>query len=139
LHRTLGELDTAVGKALAPIQQRTRLLTSMPGVADDNYRERRVASRRNVTGRLVVVPLLFFTSSLKAVGMWAKDSTVGNAAAQRCVVHGRSRCAAGASSYVHSLPGAKRPAPLGTEVVGCCFKLRPAPQRACAGHRGPSL
>jgi len=67
-------------------------------VADDNYSERRVASRRNVTGRLVVVPLLFFTSSLKAVGMWAKDSAVGNAAAQRCVVHGRSRCAAGASS-----------------------------------------
>ena len=31
LQRTLAELDAAVGKALAPIQQRTRLLTTMPG------------------------------------------------------------------------------------------------------------
>ena len=34
LQRTLAELDAAVGKALAPIQQRTRLLTTMPGVSD---------------------------------------------------------------------------------------------------------
>src|SRR6478672_10720514 len=34
LQRTLAELDTAVGKALAPIQQRARLLTTMPGVSD---------------------------------------------------------------------------------------------------------
>ena len=31
LERTLAELDTAVGKALAPIQQCARLLTTMPG------------------------------------------------------------------------------------------------------------
>ena len=31
LQRTLAELDTAVGKALAPIRQRARLLTTMPG------------------------------------------------------------------------------------------------------------
>ena len=34
LQRTLGELDAAVGKALAPIQQRARLLTTMPGISD---------------------------------------------------------------------------------------------------------
>jgi transposase len=34
LQRTLAELDAAVGKALAPIRQRTRLLTTMPGVSD---------------------------------------------------------------------------------------------------------
>ena len=34
LERTLGELDAAVGKALAPIQERARLLTTMPGVSD---------------------------------------------------------------------------------------------------------
>ena len=34
LQRTLAELDTNVGKALAPIQQRTHLLTTMPGVSD---------------------------------------------------------------------------------------------------------
>ena len=34
LQRTLAELDAAVGKALAPIQQRARLLTTMPGVSD---------------------------------------------------------------------------------------------------------
>ena len=31
LERTLGELDAAVGKALAPIQERARLLTTVPG------------------------------------------------------------------------------------------------------------
>ena len=34
LQRTLAELDTAVGKALAPIRQRARLLTTMPGISD---------------------------------------------------------------------------------------------------------
>ena len=34
LEHTLAELDTAVGKALAPIRQRARLLTTMPGVSD---------------------------------------------------------------------------------------------------------
>lgn len=34
LQRTLAELDAAVGKALAPIQQRAQLLTTMPGVSD---------------------------------------------------------------------------------------------------------
>lgn len=34
LQRTLAELDAAVGKALAPIQQRARLLTTMPGISD---------------------------------------------------------------------------------------------------------
>jgi transposase len=34
LQHTLAELDTAVGKALAPIRQRARLLTTMPGVSD---------------------------------------------------------------------------------------------------------
>ena len=34
LDRTLAELDAAVGKALAPIRQRARLLTTMPGVSD---------------------------------------------------------------------------------------------------------
>ena len=34
LQRTLAELDAAVGKALAPIQERARLLTTMPGISD---------------------------------------------------------------------------------------------------------
>lgn len=34
LKLTLAELDAAVGKALAPIRQRARLLTTMPGVSD---------------------------------------------------------------------------------------------------------
>ena len=34
LQRTLAEMDVAVGKALAPIRQRARLLTTMPGVSD---------------------------------------------------------------------------------------------------------
>jgi transposase len=34
LEHTLAELDAAVGKALAPIRQRARLLTTMPGVSD---------------------------------------------------------------------------------------------------------
>jgi hypothetical protein len=43
--------------------------------------------------------------------MWAKAASVGNADAQRCVVHGRRRCAA--RRIVHlsiALPGAQRPA-----------------------------
>ena len=34
LEHTLAELDAALGKALVPIQQRVRLLTTMPGVSD---------------------------------------------------------------------------------------------------------
>lgn len=34
LQRTLAELDLAVGKALAPIRQRARLLKTMPGISD---------------------------------------------------------------------------------------------------------
>jgi transposase len=34
LQRTLADLDAAVGKALAPIRQRARLLTTMPGTSD---------------------------------------------------------------------------------------------------------
>jgi transposase len=34
LEHTLAELDVALGKALAPIQQRARLLTTIPGVGD---------------------------------------------------------------------------------------------------------
>lgn len=34
LERTLGELDAAVGKAVAPIQERAQLLTTMPGISD---------------------------------------------------------------------------------------------------------
>lgn len=34
LQHTLAELDAAVGKALTPIRQRARLLTTMPGVSD---------------------------------------------------------------------------------------------------------
>jgi transposase len=34
IEHALGELDAAVGKALAPIQERARLLTTMPGIGD---------------------------------------------------------------------------------------------------------
>ena len=50
-------------------------------VAGVNYLGRRVASRRNVTRRLVVVPARFLLLQWsKAVGMWAKVVAVGNAA-----------------------------------------------------------
>ena len=45
--------------------------------------------------------------------MWAKAAAVGNAAAQRRVVHGRRRCAARRIVQVSiAPPGAQRPAPL---------------------------
>jgi len=34
LERALGEVDAAVGKALTPIRERARLLTTMPGISD---------------------------------------------------------------------------------------------------------
>jgi len=34
LERALGEIDAAVGKALTPIRERARLLTTMPGISD---------------------------------------------------------------------------------------------------------
>ena len=34
IEHTLAELDAALGKALAPIQERARLLTTMPGISD---------------------------------------------------------------------------------------------------------
>jgi transposase len=34
LEQARAELDAAVGKALAPIRERARLLTTMPGVSD---------------------------------------------------------------------------------------------------------
>lgn len=34
IERALGDLDAALGKALAPIQERARLLTTMPGISD---------------------------------------------------------------------------------------------------------
>jgi transposase len=34
LERALAEVDAAVGKALAPIRERARLLTTMPGISD---------------------------------------------------------------------------------------------------------
>lgn len=34
LERALGEVDTAVGKSLAPIREHARLLTTMPGISD---------------------------------------------------------------------------------------------------------
>jgi transposase len=34
LEHTVGEIDAAVGKSLEPIHQRTRLLTTMPGISD---------------------------------------------------------------------------------------------------------
>jgi len=61
---------------------------------------------------LSLVPgFLQFHSWSRAVGMWAKAAAVGNADAQRRVVHGRRRCAA--RRIVHmsiALPGAQRPA-----------------------------
>ena len=38
LQRTLAELDAAVGKALAPIRQRARLLATMGGVRPHEVR-----------------------------------------------------------------------------------------------------
>ena len=52
--------------------------------------------------------------------MWAKAAAVGNAAAQRRVVHGCRRCAA--RRIVHmsiAPPGAQRPAPLGRDRCAC--------------------
>ena len=68
----------------------------------------------------VVVPLFFFAFSiqwLKAVGMWSKAAAVGNAAAQRRVVHGRRRCAAGASSTCPWPAGREAPGPPSAAVL----------------------
>ena len=101
---------------------------------------RRVASRRNVTRRLVVVPAPFYLLQWsKAVGMWAKAAAVGNAgrAAARCPRSQPVRRQAH-RPYVHSLPGAKRPAPRRPRSFArCCFRLRPALQRTCADRPGP--
>ena len=54
--------------------------------------------------------------------MWAKAAAVGNAAAQRRVVHGRSRCAAGASSTCPWPAGREAPGPSASasrKVVDC--------------------
>lgn len=81
-------------------------------VVSDNYLGRRVASRRNVTHQVVVVPGAFLNLQWsKAVGMWSKVAAVGNAAAQRRVVHGRRRCAAGASSTCPWPAGREAPGP----------------------------
>ncbi len=80
----------------------------------------RVASRRNVTRGLAVVLASFLPSSWsKAVGMWSKVAAVGNAAAQRRVVHGRNRCAAGASSTCPWPAGREAPVPLRGFEVSC--------------------
>ena len=68
--------------------------------SSDKHDGRRVASRRNVTRRLVVVSVLLvlhFTGRR----LWAcgrRPRRWATPAAQRRVVHGRSRCAVGASS-----------------------------------------
>jgi hypothetical protein len=81
-----------------------------------NYLGPRVASRRYVTRRLVVVSVPSSLQWLKAVGMWAKAAAVGNAgrAAARCPRSLPVRRQAH-RPHVHSLPGAKRPAPVGRE------------------------
>ena len=61
----------------------------------------RVASRRNVTRRPVVVLAPFFPLQFNGRRLWACGRRLrrwATHAAQRRVVHGRSRCAAGASS-----------------------------------------
>lgn len=52
--------------------------------------------------------------------MWAKAAAVGNAAASRCVVHGRSRCAKGASSTCPWPAGRAAPGPLGPDGGQLC-------------------
>ena len=51
--------------------------------------------------------------------MWSKVAAVGNAAAQRRVVHGRNRCAAGASSTCPWPAGREAPVPLRGFEVSC--------------------
>ena len=97
----------------------------------------RVASRRNVTRRLVVVWSSFsmFNRRLWACGRrlrrWATQPRSG----------ALSTVAAGAPQahrpYVHSLPGAKRPAPSAPLMVSAAFRLRPALHRPCADRPGP--
>jgi hypothetical protein len=70
----------------------------LPGV---NYLELRVSSRRNVTRRPVVVSAPSFPLQFNGWRLWACGRRLrrwATQAAQRRVVHGRSRCAAGASS-----------------------------------------
>ena len=85
-------------------------------LAADNYLERRVASRRNVTRRPVVVSAPSFPLQFNGRRLWACGRRLrqwATQAAQRRVVHGRSRCAAGASSTC--------PWPAGREVFPQLF------------------
>jgi len=75
----------------------------------------------------------------KAVGMWAKAAAVGNAAAQRRVVHGRSRCAARRIVHMSIACRARsaRPPRRQRSFARCRFRLRPALQWTCADRPGP--
>ena len=94
-------------------------------MAGVNYLGGRVASRRNVTRGLVVVPARSLPLQWsKAVGMWAKDWAVGNVYS-RCP---RARPAP-FRRFVHmSIACRARSArpPVGCEVSRCCFTPRPA-------------
>jgi len=70
----------------------------LPSLGDDNHLDRRVASRRNVTGAAGCRSAPLLHVFIEGCGHMGKGFGGGNAAAQRCVVHGRSRCAAGALS-----------------------------------------
>ena len=97
----------------------------------------RVASRRDVTQGMDVVSGGSSTLLLMIEG--CGDVGEGGDGGQRSAL---STGAAGAPQahrpYVHSLPGAKRPASAASKLFGCPFRLRPAPQRPCADRQGPS-
>ena len=118
-------------------------------MAGDNYLERRVASRRNVTRRLVVVWSSFPVLSLKAAGMWACERRLRRWSTPRSGA--LSTVAAGAPQArrprVHGLPGANRPAPSASRKLIDCVQtsagtasvLRRPPRTISVTHAAPSL
>jgi hypothetical protein len=66
-----------LGNGLYHLLSRPGLWNKAPAVKRHPELTPRVASRRNVTGDVPGAGLLL--TWLKAVGMWAKDSAVGNA------------------------------------------------------------
>jgi hypothetical protein len=121
---------------LQTFQQRLKAL-SVGGV---NYLGGRVASRRNVTAAWLSLILGFLSLVVEGCGhvgegrrRWA---TLG--AQRRCCPRSVPGAPKAHRPYVHSLPGAQRPAPAAAQVfrLGLTSRLKPLVRPLCAVGRG---
>jgi hypothetical protein len=122
------------------VQDMPRLSVDIDVVAGVNYLDRRVASRRNVTRRVVVVQSFLFNSFVEGCGHVGEGCGGGqrSRAAARCprsrpvrrrrIVHMSIACRARSA----------RPSSA-AKFFRCCFTLLPASRRPCAGGPGSFL